>query len=327
MIILLVFILIFSIEQIEGNQHSQEKNSIRYKYLKSALEKMHQKYYDESLAVLDSLENKFPDNPSAYFFKAMVYEMIMQDMEDNSKEKEFIANVKKCQKFSNDNIYSNNKDLWAKYYLGSSYGLQAIHLARNGALIGAFRLAYKGYNLMKQIIDAEPEFYDAYGGMGMFLHWKDIGGGILMKNTDTEKYLRTSIEKGLYSYPSSMFVLLDIYYQKKDFTKTEEVAKNINKLFPRDPWPYYILSICSVSNNEIKSSIDYLNLGLNKVNEIKPISNYNLALFNFHLAKSYKTSGDVENADKYLKLSKTFLLKLSEIPETKRLKKEIKEGI
>lgn len=99
-------------------------------------------------------------------------------------------------------------------YVGRIYGVQ-------GSWMAAFGAVKTGKNLLEEVLEEDPEYYDAYLLLGMLNYFVDRMGGvtgfvasILGLSGDREtglEYLKIAQEKGTYTKAQATYMLIELY--------------------------------------------------------------------------------------------------------------------
>jgi len=119
-------------------------------------------------------------------------------------------------KFDSDKLNTEDKFYYGTIYayLGRVYGI-------DGSWWSAFKSGKKSKNIMEEVLEADPQFYDAYLILGMLNYYADrLSGvtgfvaGILGFSGDREKglyQLRTAYDKGKLTFGQSALTLIEVY--------------------------------------------------------------------------------------------------------------------
>lgn len=113
-----------------------------------------------------------------------------------------------------------------KFYLGSIYAYLGRINGIDGSWWSAFRNGQKSRNIMEEVLNADPQFYDAYLVLGMLYYYADrLSGvtgfiaGVLGMSGDRNKgleYLHIAYEKGKLTYGQTALTLIEIYSSLED---------------------------------------------------------------------------------------------------------------
>lgn len=113
-----------------------------------------------------------------------------------------------------------------KFYMGGLYGYLGRFYGMEKSWMSAFSDGKKAKNLLEEVIEEDPEFYDAYISLGMFYYYGDRMGGvmgfiasILGFSGDRAKgieYMKISAEKGVLTSAQATMLLAELYCRLED---------------------------------------------------------------------------------------------------------------
>lgn len=125
------------------------------------------------------------------------------------------------EKFEDSKFNTENKFYYGSIYayLGRIYGI-------DGSWWSAFKSGMKAKNIMEEILQSDPQFYDAYLVLGMLHYYADrLSGvtgfiaGVLGMSGDRDKglaYLNSAYEKGKLTYGQTALTLIEVYSSLED---------------------------------------------------------------------------------------------------------------
>lgn len=114
----------------------------------------------------------------------------------------------------------------ADFYLGAAYGMKGRWLMLERKWIRAAHAGYKGYKLLKRTVALDPEYYDAYLGLGMYDYYSDtlpavlrFAAGLIARGDRQRglRYVELTRRKGHYSVTEAKLFLAGVYaaYEKR----------------------------------------------------------------------------------------------------------------
>lgn len=125
------------------------------------------------------------------------------------------------EKFEDSKFNTENK-----FYFGSIYAYLGRIYGIDGSWWSAFRSGMKAKNIMEEILESDPQFYDAYLVLGMLHYYSDrLSGvtgfiaGVLGMSGDRDKglaYLNSAYEKGKLTYGQTALTLIEVYSSLED---------------------------------------------------------------------------------------------------------------
>ncbi|MEO0094616.1 MAG: tetratricopeptide repeat protein [candidate division WOR-3 bacterium] len=180
----------------------------------------------------------FPNNPAGYFFKASLLQLEMMDGCHFNYEKEYIELMIQVRKLCED-ILQKESNLWAEYYLGSSYAYQAVYEGFKKNYLETFNYGVKGGRILQGIIKKDSSFYDAYLGAGTYEYFWARASRYLpfLKLTDGNveeaiRKLHIAANKSLYSGPTARNSLVFIYGEEKKFDIATQIIDSLLLEYP-----------------------------------------------------------------------------------------------
>ena len=184
--------------------------------------------FDKSDPLIEKGLKNFPDSPKYHFLyignemlKAMKYRddakvEFKQAVSDSINNMLISYGERIIERFEDEDL-----NLEDKFFLGCIYGyIGRIHGVQ-GSWTSAFGLVKSGRNILEEVLEEDPTYYDAYLVLGLLNYFADrMGGlvgfvaGILGLSGDREtglEYLKIAQEKGTYSVPQATYMLIEIY--------------------------------------------------------------------------------------------------------------------
>jgi len=197
--------------------------------IKSGLEFAYVEEFDSAQIYFDEVIKTYPENPAGYFSKAALLQLKMMDKCQFSEEEKYFSLMKQATKCAKK-ILKEEENLWAEFYLASSYAYRAVYEGFKNNYLETFQLGVKGGRMLQGIIKKDSTFYDAYLGAGTFEYFwaraarylpilKLIGGDV----NEAIRKLHVAAKKGLYSGPTARNSLAFIYSEERQY----DVATNI----------------------------------------------------------------------------------------------------
>jgi tetratricopeptide (TPR) repeat protein len=172
-------------------------------------------------AEADRLE---PEHPAGLFFLASLQWFEYSQNADvpktaNELEPKFNQLIDRALDLSRKMYAKNHDDPEANFYLGAIYGMKGRWLLIQRKWIRAAHYGYKGYKYFKRTIELNPEYYDAYLGLGMYDYYSDTLPTVLkfaanlIARGDKQRglrYIETTMEKGHYSVTEAKLFLISV---------------------------------------------------------------------------------------------------------------------
>ncbi|MBI9073270.1 MAG: hypothetical protein JEY94_16835 [Melioribacteraceae bacterium] len=150
-----------------------------------------------------------------------------------------------------------------RFYIGGLYGFLGRMYGERSEWYSAFTNGKTAKNMYEDIIEEQPEFYDAYTALGMLYYYSDRLGGVMGLVTsilglsgDREKgleYLHLAYDKGKILNDQASILLMEIYNRLES---NEEAALPFYEKFlikyPKNKYVYMWYSWALINANEYK---------------------------------------------------------------------------
>lgn len=223
--------------------------------------------YEEALATFKNLQENHPNHPAPPLYEAIVVwqrelfrrrdlklerfvspgyftESTESRMPDGER-KLFLRNLEKSMSLSEKILSQSPDHLVAKYFLGSAKGvLAAFKITIDHDKMAAFDHGKKAYNLHKEVIDKDPEFYDAYSTVGVYqyiadnlpwyIKWIAVIAGFSGDEEKGLEYLRLSAEKSQYANDDAQVILMVLLVREEEYAKALEVANDLHRKYSKN---------------------------------------------------------------------------------------------
>ena len=133
-----------------------------------------------------------------------------------------------------------------KFYIGSAYGFLCRYQVRHEQLWNGYWSAWDCEDYLEEVIEEDPEFYDAYLGLGVMEYYPDVAvngfmgalAWVVGMSGDREKgleYFHTVSEKGELFNTEADFILGLMYrFQENDLLKAHGILSKLQEKFPNN---------------------------------------------------------------------------------------------
>jgi len=240
-----------------------------------------------------------PEDPAGYFFLGALYQAEMMDYEGDFKEEEFYSNLETAIRLAKKRIKSGKETPWDYLYLGNSYGYLGVYKARKGGWWPAFKNALKAKSAFKKAVELNPNFYDAYVGLGSYHYWTSYftkSFAWLPFFADERKKgmeeLKLAAKESLFSRVASLNALIWIYIKEKSYSPAITLADSLQKEYPDGKIFLWALATAHYEKYDWHKAIEYYGLIKKKLNNNPAENYYNLIECQYLIADSYFNSGD-----------------------------------
>lgn len=129
--------------------------------------------YDQAEAIFLNMIREKPEHPVGYFFMAATIQSKMMDFETETGEQDFFNYIKLTIRLAKEQQRMQpDSDPSTLFYHGSALCYLAFYESRKGQYLDAVRHGLAGISILKKVVQKNPEFYDAYFGIGSYKYWR-----------------------------------------------------------------------------------------------------------------------------------------------------------
>ncbi len=203
--------------------------------------------YRKAAAVFDQIIALEPDNPKGHFLKSAVYFwMFSTDMQNEELGEEFKNLSLQAVDVAEKALEKNEDDIDALFYLGGAYGSLGRYYGLTKSYLNAYWYGKKGMNILEEVVERDPAYWDAYLGLGIYHYLADVLpkfvkvlSFILGIEGDRElgiRELNLAVEKGTYTRTEAMFFLGAIYtYRERNYDQAIAIWNRLLEKYPGNP--------------------------------------------------------------------------------------------
>lgn len=208
------------------------------------IELTHDMQYEEADKIFDEMIRLEPENARGYFFKSACYYSSYTDEKKHADKFKYATH--KAIDIAKAMLHKNEDDPDAMFYLGCAYGKLGMYYVDNHKYVKAYWYGSKGIKYLKKVIEKDPDYYDAYLGLGIFDYSVSVLPKIIKSlsfllriNEDREKGLeeiRITSSKGVYAKDDAKIALLNIYIDyENDFDAALTLLKEMVAKYTHNP--------------------------------------------------------------------------------------------
>ena len=286
--------------------------------------------YYRAEGLFQQLIDRFPDHPVGYFFMAATIQSKMMDYESDRWRQDFQhyiqLSIESAKKYR---IESQGQDAQILFYHGSALCYLAFFEGRNGDYLKAIRHGLSGISILKKIIEKQPEFYDAYFGIGSYKYWRSQATRYLnwlpLLSDDRQQGIEMvlqAVAKGKHTRYAAIneliWILLDSGRAGEAYTWALKGLEN----FPRSRFFLWGAAKSAFVRDDFLNAVFYYQQLLNSITNAPFDNYYNEFLCRLKLAQCYARLEKYPQASHQVEILKS--LPLSS-PIKGKLKKQQKE--
>ncbi|MEK6757357.1 MAG: hypothetical protein AABZ02_14485, partial [Bacteroidota bacterium] len=202
-----------------------------------------------------------PDHPAGYFFQAMTqWWRILSNFDDESQDKLYYDMLQTVVDMCEKRLDENEKDVTALFFKGGAVGFRGRLKANRASWLSAANDGLIALPAVRKANEVEPNNYDVLLGIGIYNYYADVIPNlypimkpfmIFLPRGDRKKgleQLELASQKARYAKVEAIYFLLQAYFQyEKNYIRALEIARELNKRFPRNPLFHRMYGRCYVS--------------------------------------------------------------------------------
>ncbi|MBN2418924.1 MAG: tetratricopeptide repeat protein [Deltaproteobacteria bacterium] len=202
--------------------------------------------YDDADKIFDEMIRMEPDNPEGYlcksqsFFHYWQYTFTTPDQESFKSFKNLLFKTKSIAEKAAD-----SEDIDTLFILGSAYGNIGLYYANTNKWLRAFWYGRKGIGYIREVIDKDPEYYNAYFLLGMYNYYaatlprviKSLSFLLGGSEGDREKgieQLILSSSGGDLKGDAKIFLADSVYFHEKRYEDALPLLEELVKAYPNN---------------------------------------------------------------------------------------------
>jgi len=221
-------------------QGEEDKDSLSVLFGK-ANQLCHAQKFEQSIEVALRIRELYPDNPAGVFSLLKNYQAIDGNYRVKLHENKIDSLLDIAIDLAEKALKKDKKNGRNYFYAGTAYGFKSLYSAQHNEWMEAFKAGTQITKNLNRAIALEPDFYDAYYGLGLNNYWLSAKGPMRYmphaKHNRNEgiKQIRLVIEKGEHAKIDAMFGLAAIYIHEGEKERALEIYKELYQQFPQNP--------------------------------------------------------------------------------------------
>lgn len=281
---------------------------------------------DSATALFNQVSEMEPEHPAGPFFLASLQWLLYSQNADvpgtvAELEPKFDQIMDEADRRAQKMYKKNHDDPEANFYLGGIYGMRGRWALLKRKWIRAARYGFKGYKYLKKTVELDPDYYDAYLGMGMYDYYSDtlptvlkFAANMIVRGDKQRglRYIQATMEKGHYSVTEAKLFLVGVLaaYEKQP----EKAMKLIQELRREKPDNLFFDLIevgARITAQDWTGAIAFGEYLAPRVRE-NPWTKPHISMFDLYLGEAYLGAKD------YGKAIETFSRCIDKAPEPRK---------
>ncbi len=158
----------------ETIKNSDSQHALIIEKIRQAMDAYYRMDDQSADNIFNETISEWPEEPLPYLFKGGFYLNTLRYRNKNIKEEnqrlkdKIIALNNRVIDIARKRISENPNDMEALYCLGGAYGNTGRAYVLNGQWWKGFWKGKKGFKIMKKVVEKDPDYYDAYLGLGIY---------------------------------------------------------------------------------------------------------------------------------------------------------------
>lgn len=212
--------------------------------IRHGLETSYNLEYSAASRDWDELIRRYPEHPAGYVYKAaLLWWQATEDRGNKDLHAQFESSTKTALDKGLAWIRKNPRDKIGLAYLASAYGdASRFDVTVTRSYLSALRNGKKGFKYIEKAHEIDPNFYDAYIGLGSYNYFTGALPGVIKpfawllgargdKNEGLRQLLLAA-ERGEYARTEAKIVLLSVYITEKRWMDYEQLLESLMKQYP-----------------------------------------------------------------------------------------------
>jgi len=322
-IFILILLLSSSLHAAQTDEKQLQADVL--KYGGAGIEAVYNLDFAAAQKNIDIAFEKYPNHPYAHFGNMLIawgrYEYVYEKSSDEQK-KIFEDVLAKSIDGINQWLKTHPDDPVAFMSLGGAYGIKSLFAMDNKSWISAYFSGRKGIGYMRDALAADPHFYDAYFGLGMYEYYagtlpsvvKLLAKIVAVKGDQKKgvRYLTTAMDKGQFTRDSAKLMLVEIYLNRNSAFYNPPLAlqyiTEVSAKYPANPLMRFVEIIALYENKNFDAVLTKGRAFLSKIGNEPFYTEMYLPRAYTAVATAQMAQGNFEAAVKTLEeaKSKTF---------------------
>ena len=282
--------------------------------------------YASAESTFTRLINEAPEHPRGYFLLAATIQSKSMDFETDKWEDDFILLLSKTEQAARKILRKDDKNIWARFYLGSALSYRAFHDGKKRKYVSAIKRGLAGISELNRVIEIDSTMYDAYIGIGSYKYWRSKFTRYIdwlpLIEDERElgiKMVKLAAERGAYTKYAAINALVWILIDHGNVSEALQWALKGLKKYPDSRFFLWGVAKTYFNLKQYDNAIKYYQFILKTVKQEKLNNHYNEIICYYKLAECHFNLEQYNQSVIYLKKARS----LSIEPKVKKRLKDI----
>lgn len=195
--------------------------------------------YDDAIEIFTQTQDEFPESPVGPVGLMLVYESIMLENFDVSREKEFNEAVERAEKRVDKTLDDDENTAWDQLISGAYHGIKGLHDMRIKKYMGALSSGWDALRSLKASEEETDELRDIDLGLGAYDYFRSVIKKQApwvpffpdRRNEGIARMQRTA-EEGEFTRPVAQLALVFTLIDEHRYNDSIELAKDLVEQYP-----------------------------------------------------------------------------------------------
>ena len=311
--LLLSLILLMQFDAISQSRNSFPQDSVTNNYgemITSIINDTYDSKYDNALKETDKLIIAFPNDPVGYLYKSGVYWKMFEEGCYESKDSaklQIKTLIDRACEVSRQRLDADPDDIMTNFYCAGSLVYRAGFEAMDHDWIAVMSDGLKAKKLLEKTIELDPNFYDAYSGLGAFNYYADripwflkpiaFVLGVRGNEAGGIAQLKKAVQSGKYAkVEASVFLASVVYVNNGDYSNAAKLMNELHQQFPDNL--DFVKNLCHdyYEQQMYFDVVRLANSALEMEDEKGPCHRNSLCLIRFYRGKSFEKLNEKNKA-------------------------------
>ncbi len=205
---------------------------------------------DSAAVLVDAWTRKHPGRPAGPFFQSALLSwrlfLLPEGEDDTALKRAFEEANERGRDCAGRMLNQRGGELEGTAYLGAIYGQQALLALIDRRWLSMAPLAKKAWQYVQRTVALNPQYYDSYMGLGIYLYFTDVLPRLVRVLAEVYGFegdrarglasLKLAAERGYYSRDVAGIMLLNIYSEiEQPDSSTVVLAHSLAQRYPDNP--------------------------------------------------------------------------------------------
>ena len=261
-----LFVYIFLLSGSVYNNYAQDFNQV-HKLIMEGISAIYDIDFPTALDKFQQAKSIAPNDLRGPFFESTVYFWKTMFNHNKTDYETYLDLSDKIIKKCEDATDINPNDLDAQFYMGWTYTIRATLIYTiDQNVIKAASDVKDGNKALSYVVEKNPQYYDAYLGLGVYNYMLGMIPKKLKFLTDIlgfkgdreegKKQLQVASEKGTYTTTEAKFYLTLLSWREENYTSAEDYAGQLLNLYPKSPAVWMVEGLLLSQQDKMKEAVD-----------------------------------------------------------------------